>query len=138
MHLCGTHDKGLVKLVGIDTEEGCPLSTANHVGTNIGIAQQTCCRHTRDEGLHGFPTIILVTKALNERLASHFPTSTVLVEWEFQANLCPRGSMVDCGSVLVVCEDSGRSVAVVVTRIKLVTIYAIVGLHLLKDIDKMC
>ena len=138
MHLCGTHDKGLVKLVGIDTEEGCPLSAANHIWANIGITEQASCSHTWDKGLHCLPAIVLIAKALYERLTTHLPASTVLIEWELQANLCPRGGVIYCSGSRVKSTDGGRGVAVVVTRIKLVTIYAIVGLHLLKDIDKMC
>ena len=137
VHLCGTHDERLVELVGVDTEEGCPLSTTNHVGANIGIAQQARCGHTWDEGLHCFPAIVLIAKALYERLTAHLPASTVLVEWELQTDLCPRGGMIDCGSGLVVCEDRSRSIAVVVACVELIAIDAIVGLYLLEDTNEM-
>ena len=80
MYLCGTHDERLVELIGVDTEEGCPLSSTNHIWANIGIAEQASCGHTWDEGLHGIPAIVLIAKALYERLTTHLPASTVLIK----------------------------------------------------------
>ena len=137
MHLCGTHDERLVELVGVYTEERCPLSTTNHIGADVCIAEQARCSHTWDEGLHCLPAIVLIAKALYERLTTHLPASTVLIEGELQANLCPRGSMVDCGSRLIVCKNGGGCIAVIVACIELIAINAIVGLHLLENTYEM-
>ena len=61
MHLRGAHDKRLVELILFDIEECGKLSASYHIRTGIGITQQTCHAHLRNELLHRFPAIVFVS-----------------------------------------------------------------------------
>ena len=137
VNLSRANDKGLIELVILDVKESGKLTSAYHVRARVSIAEKSGHAHLRNQLLYGVPTVVFVAKALNQRLSAHLPTSAILVEGELQTYLGPGSGVVHVSGFGVVCQIRSRSIAVVVARIELETVYSILGLRLFEHLNEI-